>query len=267
MAYTRFIRALEPLRTGAVDLIGDVHGCLDELITLLRHAGHTVTTQPWHLMPAPGRLLIFLGDLTDRGPNSTGVLDLVLPAILDGRAHMVMGNHDWKILRCLGGVQTPRDAETQATLDAIAARGGAYTQQVIAGLIAAPHQIRIAIGAHPHSADGYLTAVHAAAPEKFQDRNSRAAFDKGLYGYPERDATAFGAPPERRDWADEYAGARFVVHGHTPRAAPRLLNRVLCIDTGCVFGGALTLYRVENQQVFSVPAKRDHSGQARALLP
>src|SRR5947199_159626 len=63
--------------TGPFDIIGDVHGCIDELLELLAKLGYD-TTQIDCVAPPPGRKAVFLGDLVDRGPDSPGVLRLVM---------------------------------------------------------------------------------------------------------------------------------------------------------------------------------------------
>jgi hypothetical protein len=47
-----------------------------------------------------------------------------------------------------------------------------------------------------------------------------------------------------------------VVYGHTPVLEPRWVNRTICIDTGCVFGGRLTALRYPERELVSVPAAR-----------
>src|SRR5690606_11228338 len=65
---------------GPFDIIGDVHGCLDELLALLGQLGYSA--QPagdtFTVTPPAGRMAIFLGDLVDRGPDTPGVLKLVM---------------------------------------------------------------------------------------------------------------------------------------------------------------------------------------------
>ena len=75
------------------DLIGDVHGCRSELETLLSTLG-------WDGLRHPdGRTAVFVGDLVDRGPDSPGVLRLVMDMARRGHAMTVLGNHDNKLLR------------------------------------------------------------------------------------------------------------------------------------------------------------------------
>jgi len=93
---------------GPFDIIGDIHGCFDELRALLDHLGYRITAGPnagdraWDVRPPAGRKAILLGDLVDRGPNAPDVLRLVMDMVAAGNALCVPGNHDVKLARKLG---------------------------------------------------------------------------------------------------------------------------------------------------------------------
>lgn len=84
---------VQPLFDGPVDIVGDVHGEIGPLRSLLDHLGYNEQGQH-----PDGRHLVFLGDLTDRGPDSPAVVSLVQQLVLAGRAQCVLGNHDLNIL-------------------------------------------------------------------------------------------------------------------------------------------------------------------------
>ena len=84
---------VQQLFDGPVDVVGDIHGEIDAFRSLMRHLGYADDGRH----PA-GRRLVFVGDLTDRGPDSPGVVDLVMRLIDAGRAQCVLGNHDLNIL-------------------------------------------------------------------------------------------------------------------------------------------------------------------------
>ncbi|MCI0464575.1 MAG: AAA family ATPase [Gemmataceae bacterium] len=93
---------------GPLDIIGDVHGCLDELLLLLDRLGCQVARrvdesgQPtYSVQPPEGRKVVFVGDLVDRGPNTPEVLRLAMAMIDVGLALCVRGNHDDKLLRLI----------------------------------------------------------------------------------------------------------------------------------------------------------------------
>ena len=84
---------VQSLFDGPLDIVGDVHGEIDTLCSLLGHLGYSEDGKH-----SQGRQLVFLGDLTDRGPDSPAVVDLVSTLIDAGRAQCVLGNHDLNIL-------------------------------------------------------------------------------------------------------------------------------------------------------------------------
>lgn len=84
---------IQPLFDGPLDIVGDVHGEIDTLRSLLGQLGYSRDGEH-----PQGRRLVFVGDLTDRGPDSPAVVDLVAGLIEEGRAQCVLGNHDLNIL-------------------------------------------------------------------------------------------------------------------------------------------------------------------------
>ncbi|MGI9343034.1 MAG: metallophosphoesterase [Gammaproteobacteria bacterium] len=85
---------IDQLAAGALDIVGDVHGEIDALDGLLRHLGYD--DDGGH--PA-GRTIVFVGDLTDRGPDSPAVLRRVAALVRAGRAQCIIGNHELNLLR------------------------------------------------------------------------------------------------------------------------------------------------------------------------
>jgi len=92
---------------GPFDIIGDVHGCFDELRELLIQLGYGVEggeDAPAARHPA-GRKAVFLGDLVDRGPKTPAVLRLVMGMVAAGEAFCIPGNHEAKLKKWLDGRQ------------------------------------------------------------------------------------------------------------------------------------------------------------------
>src|SRR5579859_4886763 len=93
--------------TGPFDVIGDVHGCRVELTELLAELGYELShDEAGHVITArhpDHRKAVFVGDLVDRGPDTPGVLRLVMGMVNDGTALCVLGNHEAKLLRALQG--------------------------------------------------------------------------------------------------------------------------------------------------------------------
>ena len=84
---------IQQLPEADLDIIGDVHGEIGALCTLLDRLGYD--DQGRH---PQNRRLVFVGDLVDRGPNSLGVLELLMPMFASGIAFMVAGNHELNLL-------------------------------------------------------------------------------------------------------------------------------------------------------------------------
>jgi hypothetical protein len=232
--------------TGPFDLIGDPHGCRRELLELLGSLGHLDERGEPRRHPE-GRVPVLLGDMTDRGPDSLGVL-LTARRLEEAGGVVLRGNHDEKLRLWLLGRR-------------IAIRGGLET--TIAELADTTPEWRADMAAwidtlQPHVmlAGGLLAAAHAGIDEDHQGRHSPGAFSFGLYGKPVAGGTELDEEgyPLREDWARSYKGAATVVHGHVPYARPRVVNDVVAVDTGCVFGGSLTCYRWPEREFVSVPA-------------
>lgn len=240
---------------GPFDLIGDVHGCYDELLALLRKLGYVVAgtrEQPQVQAPA-GRKAVFVGDLVDRGPDSPGVLRLVMHMAGNGTALCVPGNHDVKLQRKLAGRDVRITHGLAETLQQLEGEDAAFLQQIerfVDGLVS-----------HYVLDGGKLVVAHAGLSEELQGRSSARVREFALYGETSGETDAFGLPV-RYDWAQDYRGRATVVYGHTPVPEPEWVNQTLCIDTGCVFGGRLTALRYPERELVSVPASRVHYAPA-----
>ena len=243
---------------GPFDIIGDVHGCFDELVELLRQLGHGVDETAFTVQPANGRKLVFVGDLVDRGPKVSQVLKLVMNAVASGVALCVPGNHDAKLMRKLRG------REVQIT------HGLAES---LAQLANEPEDFRKLIAefiddlvSHYVLDDGKLVVAHAGMKESMQGRGSGAVREFALFGETTGETDEFGLPVHY-NWAAEYRGTAMVVYGHTPVPEPEWLNRTINIDTGCVFGGKLTALRYPEKELVSVPAKQTYAESRKPFLP
>lgn len=244
---------------GPFDIIGDVHGCFDELVALLEQLGYTVKSSGTDIRvyPPPGRKAIFLGDLVDRGPNVVGVLRLVMQMVAAGHALCLPGNHDVKLVRKLRGKDvrlTHGLAETVAQLDEEAPEFRAQVEKFLDDLVS-----------HYVLDDGKLVVAHAGMKAEMQGRGSGRVRDFALYGETMGETDEFGLPI-RYNWAAEYRGQAMVVYGHTPVPEAEWLNRTINIDTGCVFGGRLTALRYPERDLVSVPAAQTYAEPARPFL-
>ncbi|MEM1371555.1 MAG: metallophosphoesterase [Pseudomonadota bacterium] len=237
--------------TGSFDIIGDVHGCSQELEQLLAKLGYDITwkgTGPrrWPRTRAPqGRQAVFVGDLVDRGPSSPDVLKVVMEMCRRKQALCVPGNHDVKFERWLRGSKVKLNHGLEKTAAQLEHEAGEFKQQVMAFLASLP--------THLWLDGGKLAVAHAGLKERMFGRVSKSIRRFCLYGETSGETDEYGLPV-RYNWATEYAGSTTVVYGHTPVPDTVWLNNTLCIDTGCCFGGRLTALRWPERTLVSVPA-------------
>jgi protein phosphatase len=267
---------------GPFDIIGDVHGCFDELVQLLGElgyefgvpalAGHALgnpdASDCVHALPPEGgtpslrhpegRKLIFVGDLVDRGPKSPEVLKLVMNAVASGAALCVPGNHDVKLMRKLRGQDVQITHGLAASLAQLANEPEDFRRRIA--------EFIDDLVSHCVLDDGRLVVAHAGMKEAMQGRGSGAVREFALFGETTGETDELGLPV-RHNWAAEYRGAAMVVYGHTPVPAPEWLNRTINIDTGCVFGGKLTALRYPERELVSVAAKHIHAEPRKPFLP
>jgi polynucleotide kinase-phosphatase len=242
---------------GPFDVIGDVHGCRAELELLLAELGYDLERD------AAGRPVsarhqerraIFLGDLVDRGPDTPGVLRLVMGMVAAGTAFCVAGNHEVKLLKALRGKNVKRSHGLDASMEQLEGETPEFRARVaefIDGLIS-----------HYVLEGGRLVVAHAGLIERYHGRASGRVREFCLYGQTTGETDEYGLPV-RYPWAQEYRGQAMVLYGHTPVPAAEWLNNTLCLDTGCVFGGRLTALNYPERTVVSVPAARVYHPPAK----
>lgn len=254
---------------GPFDIIGDVHGCCDELEQLLGQLGYQVTGRsdtgspldgPIYAHPQ-GRKAIFLGDLVDRGPRIVDTVRLVRSMVQAGQALAVPGNHDLKLVRKLRGKDVQIAHGLAQSLAEIEALPGDIRETAADQIAEFLHSLI----SHYVLDDGKLVVAHAGMKQEMQGRGSAKVRDFALYGETTGETDEFGLPV-RCNWAAEYRGPAMVVYGHTPVPEPDWLNRTINIDTGCVFGGSLTALRYPEKELISVPAARTYQEPAKPFL-
>jgi protein phosphatase len=245
---------------GPFDIIGDVHGCFDELVELLTALGYQA--QPGGAWQHPGgRKMVFVGDLVDRGPKIPEVVRLVMESVKAGGALCVPGNHDVKFMRKIWG----KDVQITHGLADSLAQFEAYEQHY-RGFSRVAAEFIDDLVSHYVLDDGKLVVAHAGMKETMQGRGSGAVREFALFGETTGETDEFGLPV-RYNWAAEYRGAAAVVYGHTPVPESEWVNRTINIDTGCVFGGKLTALRYPEKELVSVPSKKTYAEPRKPFLP
>jgi predicted kinase/diadenosine tetraphosphatase ApaH/serine/threonine PP2A family protein phosphatase len=244
--------------TPPFDIIGDVHGCYDELAALFERLGYVWRKAEQDVAHPDGRLPVFVGDLADRGPASIPVLALVERMARHGAALVVQGNHDNKLMRWLMGrrVQVKHGlATTVAELEALPQEEqAALRPQLITLLQNAPGYLLLD--------EGRLVVTHAGIRDEMIGHWSRAIQAFCLYGDVAGTDHETGLPT-RRDWAasrseEQVANRPLIVYGHNVVEDAREVRHTLNIDTGCVFGGRLTALRYPEMELVQVAAARDY---------
>jgi protein phosphatase len=249
---------------GPFDIIGDVHGCADELHALLDQLGYTErrvigrdeTGDILVRVHLAGRMAVFLGDLVDRGPDTPGVLRTVMDMASAGSALAIPGNHDVKLVKKLRGREVAVSHGLAESMEQLGRETKRFRERVDLFLDT--------LVSHYVLDDGKLVVAHAGMRQELQGRASAKVRDFALYGETTGETDEFGLPV-RHNWAADYRGTAMVVYGHTPVPVPEWLNNTINIDTGCVFGGSLTALRYPERELVSVPARRVYTEPVRPL--
>jgi protein phosphatase len=232
------------------DVIGDIHGCFNEFKSLTEKLGYSwVSGIPLH----SSRKLVFVGDLTDRGPKSIAVANTVIQLMKKSAAHYTPGNHCDKLYRFFLGrkVQVKHGLETTvAEYEALSENEQSQINKDFRDLYEnAPLYLQLD--------DGKLIVAHAGIRHDYIGRTDNKVKTFVLYGDITGETYADGRPV-RRDWAKSYEGEAWVIYGHTPVSQVRICNNTANIDTGCVFGGKLSAMRYPEMEVVSVDSTLPH---------
>jgi protein phosphatase len=232
------------MASGPFDIIGDVHGCCDELEELLGLLG-------------PKRKKVFVGDLVDRGPRVLDTIELVRKLVAENGGHCVQGNHDEKFARWLAGNNVSISHGLDKSIAEIEEVSPVERKAIQAFLKDLPSHVILD--------DGKLVEAHAGIRQDMIGKFTRTVQAFTLFGDVNGDKDEYGLPI-RRDWAARYSGTATIVYGHTPIAKPQWKNRTINIDTGCVFGGSLTALRYPELELVSVRARRQYANPSRPFL-
>ncbi|MFC0271958.1 bis(5'-nucleosyl)-tetraphosphatase PrpE [Metabacillus herbersteinensis] len=247
-----------------VDVIGDVHGCYDELYRLTSELGYSwETCLPVH---PDGHKLSFVGDLTDRGPQSIQVIKVVVKLIQEEKGYYSPGNHCNKLYRYFLGNKVQVSHGLETTVAEYQALSSSEQKKVSESFRWLYEQAPL----YQVLDNKRLVVAHAGIREDLIGKNHKRVKKFVLYG----DITGKTNPdgtPERLDWAKQYQGKPLVIYGHTPVTEPRIVKNTVNIDTGAVFGGKLTAYRYPKGEMVSVastmPYEETRFRESKAQAP
>lgn len=243
---------------GPFDIVGDVHGCFDELYELIKKLGYKIykIEDSYKVSHSQNRKLVFVGDLVDRGPKISEVLKLVMDMAESNIAHCVKGNHDDKLKRKLLGRDVKVIHGLEQSLEQLELESTGFKEEVI--------EFLNNLKAYLIFDTGKLIVSHAGFQERFTGQESKRVEAFCLYGQNTGEYDEYGLPI-RYDWAKDYKGNSFIVYGHTPMSEAKIVNNTINIDTGCVFGGALTAFRYPEKTVLSQRAFKQYRQANRGL--
>jgi bis(5'-nucleosyl)-tetraphosphatase (symmetrical) len=236
-------------------LVGDVQGCAAELSQLLETIRFDTSRDE----------LFCVGDLVNRGPDSLAALRLWRD--VGGRS--VLGNHDRYALLARSG-RWPRRPDTLDALftasDADALLERLRACPLLLSLPSAgdgPDAVVVHAGLSPRWSDLEALARHVnegphddawlLRPEVEFATRVRCCTERGelceFTGAPE------DCPPPHRPWDEFYTAGALVVHGHWARRGHYRTANALGLDSGCVYGGALTAWCQDEDRIVQIPAR------------
>ncbi|WP_342564449.1 polynucleotide kinase-phosphatase [Paenibacillus sp. FSL R7-0345] len=265
----QFVRRDNPLLADigtGIDVIGDIHGCYDEMLELLGELGYAAGEDGLYRHP-DGRTLVSVGDVMSRGPRSLDTMIFWKRHCDAGIARMTDSNHGWKIARYLSGrnvTLSHGDENIAAELGLLAKEAGmeataALKEELKQFLLSAPsHLVMCRDGVRR------LVITHAGIRDEYIGRQSRRIQDFCRYG--DTDGMDAIGTPVRKEWYTGHESGELIIWGHDPRPYPAVVMNTINIDQGVVFGGSLTAYRYPEQDFVSVKAHRDYAEDADSPL-
>lgn len=259
---------------GPFDIIGDVHGCYDELCELIDKLGYThggrcrnmfipLSTNDFVLKinHPDDRKLVFVGDLTDRGSSSDKVISYLIHLADYQIGYFVIGNHDDKLKRYLQGKNVQMRDGLQKTINQLIRYHGGigdnynFSKEIIIKFLNS-------LPSHLILDEGRLAVTHGALKQEYFGLDTQEIKSYCMYGAPVKKHTFdIDGRPRHQPWAEEYKGDTLIVHGHIVVEDVKWVNNTVNIDTGCVFGGKLTAFRYPEREIVQVQAKRNYHAE------
>jgi serine/threonine protein phosphatase 1 len=217
---------------GRLIAIGDIHGHAQALRGLLDL-----------IEGRPDDEFVFLGDLIDRGPDSAGVLDIVLNLARDFTCHFLMGNHEEMLLAA---------ATSRSELKSWKRHGGAEAMESwgLDPLRTQPEDLlRCLPGGHVGLIRD-LKAYHETADHLFVHAGYRPG--RAMSEQSDTDLRWAKLPDDLGPWIGPAGEIKMAWCGHTPQAAVLDRGHLVCLDTGCGLGGLLSAVDVHSRTVWQV---------------
>ncbi|GIN84967.1 polynucleotide kinase-phosphatase [Heyndrickxia sporothermodurans] len=261
-ANAKIIRQPNPIEIdiqNGIDLIGDIHGCFDELILLLEKMGYQKNEKGLYTHPT-GRKFVSVGDIMSRGPHSLETMIFFLNHVKQGFAYMIDSNHGWKIARWLDGRTVTLSHGDEKVADEFTRFEEENGSEMAVSLKAELKDLLLYAPSHyVFTKNGLpvLVCTHAGIKDEFIGKQSPVISDFCRYG--DTDGFDDSGKPIRKDWFIHHQTSPLIIWGHDPKPQPLFVNNTLNIDQGAVFGGKLTAYRYPEKEIISISAKKDYS--------
>lgn len=219
--------------------IGDVHGCADEFEALLKK-----------LQIQPGDRIIQVGDLVNRGPDSHRAIKLARHY----KVEAILGNHEIRLLAY------KKDKRKEILKE--------YDFDTIKQLTDSDWDYLRRMPKFKYDSQRDIVFVHGGflpnQPWQTQHVDITTRIQViDAYGNAAKRSDAPDAPP----WGEHWNAPPFVVYGHTPRAEVARHAGAIGIDTGCVYGGHLTAYTVDDQSILQIRAQKAYAHSKRLPDP
>ncbi|MGM7636685.1 polynucleotide kinase-phosphatase [Bacillus sp. Hm123] len=245
-----------------IDVIGDIHGCFDEMIALLEKLGYKLNEAGLYVHP-DGRKFVSLGDVMSRSPRSLDTMLFFLRHIKAGLAYMIDSNHGWKIARWLDGRKVTLTHGDEQTAEEFVQFEEQFGQEETVKIKAELKELLLQAPSHYVFTQNGLPALvctHAGIKDKYIGKQSRRISDFCRYG--DTDGVDDNGKPLRKDWFIHHNHSTLIVWGHDPKPQPLMINNTMNIDQGVVFGGQLTALRFPEKEFVAIKAAKDYSGSA-----
>ena len=241
------------------DIIGDIHGCYDEMIMLIKKLGYI--EQDGLYKHPEGRRLLSLGDIMSRGPKSLATMDFWYRHIQAGLAYMIDSNHGWKVARWLQGKNVTMKHGDELFVEEFAVYAQTYGEAQAAALKTTYAAMLLDSPSHyVLTANGVRKAVvtHASIKDHYINKQSKAIRDFCRYG--DVQGTDENGSPIRGEWYMQHNSGETIIWGHEPKLEPMRIKRTINVDQGVVFGGKLTALRYPEETFMFVNALENYAG-------
>lgn len=241
------------------DIIGDIHGCYDEMLVLLKDLGYEQRGNVY-VHPA-GRRLISVGDIMSRGPKSIDTMQFWLNQIEAGLSYMTDSNHGWKIARWLDGKNVSLNHGDELVEQEFTEYEKVHGEEAAKSLKERLANMLLKAPSHYILTKNNITkavVTHAGIKDHYIGKESKRISDFCRYGDIQQ--TDSFSKPVRGDWFSQHKTSELIIWGHDVKVQPFKANRTINIDQGVVFGGELTALQYPEQTFKSVKALANYAG-------